>query len=982
GGNNFSSIQLFGAQIDINATNIGTLAGVLASGPFNALSTSSLTVSAPLQGSAGVSLTALNGAMNINASVGTTSGDLVLNASQAITQSAGTTLSAGGSVTVTAGTSTQIADVTAGNGVSIKATSGSATFISPLTINGPFLATAAGDVTFNQSINGGGDLTVNTTGVTSFGGAIGLHNLITNVGGTTVITGGSLAVTGSFLFNDPVTVGATTAISGPSGWFNSTFNGSQNVVFNPSGDFVFAGAVGGIQPLTSLTANTGRMLFFGGAVSTSGAQTYNTAVLLGQKTTFNASALTFNNTVNTATQSAQSSLNPAATVAVASAPSDLLANVSGPASFNGPVGTAANRIGLVTTNATTTSIAADIFATGVTLNNPATFVAGSAFVDTTDSQTYGGAVRLSSNLTFKTDLDKPFVSGNTPSPGIAFLQGITVDAPNRTLTITAPKATITTGGDLGGSATNARLDTLLASGRYLVFGGSIYARSDIRLAMGTATTGDNDFLQFTGTGNTFVDSAVGEIVLGSGAVPNTTVAKAGAPLRSSIFKSNAGDLYLFGRKVTVQPFERLTVRNGSLIAIADGPAATDSVTMSSAAATTFLVLVSSAPLDVTQPGIIIRSRPAAAITLANGSPGSDRGTELVAGAVLFFNTNLNGSKNELPSPTRTTFIPAPALSTTTGFFDYRAHTGNLLQQPAGATILGITPDGTSVFVADLVISNSFRPIRANLLYLDLSSLNFATPEGFIDPTSSAAFLGTPDAPIRTLTTQNALPRVVLQQAFTPVVPRGDAQATPPEVDLAAAVREQLQALGIYARGLSLAEKQSRERHRGLFVTVPERERARESDYEVAEARVEERAVREVLRLATETGLIGDDQHKLDGVAKALAASFEAFSTASAKTEPGDFRAWLETSKNDDAVQVLAYIKTLSDTLRRIELLGLTRAELASSKAQIYGSILRARLNVEPEFFRNLVEGVPADVRVSAVPTPPDDTTIVAVGSAP
>ncbi|MDB6113826.1 MAG: Autotransporter-associated beta strand repeat-containing protein, partial [Lacunisphaera sp.] len=82
------------------------------------------------------------------------------------------------------------------------------------------------------------------------------------------------------------------------------------------------------------------------------------------------------------------------------------------------------------------------------------------------------------------------------------------------------------------------------------------------------------------------------------------------------------------------------------------------------------------------------------------------------------------------------------------------------------------------------------------------------------------------------------------------------------------------------------------------------------------------------------------------------------------------------------VQVLAYIKTLSDTLRRIELLGLTRAELASSKAQIYGSILRARLNVEPEFFRNLVEGVPADVRVSAVPTPPDDTTIVAVGSAP
>jgi len=47
-------------------------------------------------------------------------------------------------------------------------------------------------------------------------------------------------------------------------------------------------------------------------------------------------------------------------------------------------------------------------------------------------------------------------------------------------------------------------------------------------------------------------------------------------------------------------------------------------------------------------------------------------------------------------------------------------------------------------------------------------------------------------------------------------------------------------------------------------------------------------------------------------------------------------------------------------LKKIELLGLTRQELEGSKAQIYGSVLRAKLNVEPEFLRELVEGAPDD----------------------
>ena len=78
---------------------------------------------------------------------------------------------------------------------------------------------------------------------------------------------------------------------------------------------------------------------------------------------------------------------------------------------------------------------------------------------------------------------------------------------------------------------------------------------------------------------------------------------------------------------------------------------------------------------------------------------------------------------------------------------------------------------------------------------------------------------------------------------------------------------------------------------------------------------------------------------------------------------------LEASSEPDAQKVLQYVKTLHETLNRIELLGLTRQELASSKAQIYGSILRARLNAEPEFLRALVEGTPAPARVSLQDSP-------------
>ena len=583
-------------------------------------------------------------------------------------------------------------------------------------------------------------------------------------------------------------------------------------------------------------------------------------------------------------------------------------------------------------------------------------------VDTTTTQSYNNSVTLGTNLTFTS-------THSSTTDGITFGQGIS--GAGRTLTLTAPNATITSVGNLG-SATG-RFTSISAFGRNMILNGDVFAEGDIALAIGRADSGTiNDFLQFNVPGsnttrNTTIDSANGAIILGSGAVAGSAL-KTAAPLRASLFKSNPGDLYLLAKKITVQPFERLAVRNGSLIMIADGTAATDGITLSSAAAANHLILSTSAPLSTAgaaTSGINFRSRaPANGVNQSNATV-LDRGTELVAGAVQLYSTAFLGtSLTALPAPTRTNFSPAA------GGFNYTVIKGNILTGQ-GPRVIAILPDNSGVvnivFIADLVTSNSNRSVVPFLSYLDLSTApgfttlrdQFITPELF-------GIVPSGDLALRGVVAQGAAPRNVLEQAFTPTVPRTDNTVTPPDTNLAAAVREQLQALGIYARALTSEERKARDLWIAKFVSIPAKARPAESDYQVADARVEDQAVREVIRLAYEIGLIGESQSSLDEVARAFAASYDDYLKTSAPGEKTaavlvtDFRDWLLASQNPDAVKVLSYLKSLRTTLHKIELLGLTRQELEGSKAQIYGSVLRARLNVEPEFLRALVEGMPVD----------------------
>jgi len=69
-------------------------------------------------------------------------------------------------------------------------------------------------ITFNSTIDGTQNLTLNTPGTTTLTGAVGnttaLGNLTLDAGGTTVINGGTVKTTGAQIYNDLVSIGANT----------------------------------------------------------------------------------------------------------------------------------------------------------------------------------------------------------------------------------------------------------------------------------------------------------------------------------------------------------------------------------------------------------------------------------------------------------------------------------------------------------------------------------------------------------------------------------------------------------------------------------------------------------------------------------------------------------------------------------------------------------------------------------------------------
>jgi hypothetical protein len=152
-------------------------------------------------------------------------------------------------------------------------------------------STSAGNVTFGSTIDFTHALTANTAGTTTFGGAVGgnspLSSLTTDAAGSTAINGGLVVTSGAQAYNDAATIGANTQLSAAGNiTFGSALDGAFSLTAFTAATKTFGGAVGGGTALSSLTINGGGTTALnGGAVTTTGAQTYNDAATLGANTT-------------------------------------------------------------------------------------------------------------------------------------------------------------------------------------------------------------------------------------------------------------------------------------------------------------------------------------------------------------------------------------------------------------------------------------------------------------------------------------------------------------------------------------------------------------------------------------------------------------------------------------------------------------------------------------------------------------------------
>jgi hypothetical protein len=179
-------------------------------------------------------------------------------------------------------------------------TTGVQTYNDPLTLLAHSTMTGT-TPTFGSTLTGGGfDLTLNFSGTTGINGAAftGINQFVSGNGGTTSLTG-AFTTTGAQTFGDAVTLAGGTTLTSSGNHditFHSTVNGARTLAVNTTGTTTFGGSVGTTTALTSLTTDSGGTTALnGGAVTTSGNQTYNDAVTMNQFTTVTSTggAITF-----------------------------------------------------------------------------------------------------------------------------------------------------------------------------------------------------------------------------------------------------------------------------------------------------------------------------------------------------------------------------------------------------------------------------------------------------------------------------------------------------------------------------------------------------------------------------------------------------------------------------------------------------------------------------------------------------------------
>jgi len=199
-------------------------------------------------------------------------------------------------------------------------TTGAQAFNDAVTLAANVIAasTGAGNVTFGSTVNGAFNLTVNTTGVTTFGGAVSVASLTTDAGGSTNL-GAAVTTSAAQTYNDAVVLtGNVTATSNGSGaiTFANSINGAFDLVLN-TGGVTTLNAVGQGTALRSLTTGAGGSTIAKGSITVTDHISILEAALVENAITFSGQTIFFGGTLDSNAGFA-----------------DLTLNASGTASFN------------------------------------------------------------------------------------------------------------------------------------------------------------------------------------------------------------------------------------------------------------------------------------------------------------------------------------------------------------------------------------------------------------------------------------------------------------------------------------------------------------------------------------------------------------------------------------------------------------------------------------------------------------------------
>ena len=485
GGQTYNGTVTLGANTILADTGTGVAFDSTVDGGFSLTVNGNATFGGAVGGNTQLSSLDVTGTTAMNAGTVTTSGDQSY--SQLVTLAQDTTLS-GGTLQSVSGTSLQVAG--AGNSLTLTfggttvidgnlitgvnnltvgdsgitgsatqvlndiTTTGEQLYYDPATLTGNATLTGPSSsyVVFFSTVDGGYSLEVN--GNAAFGGAVGSLTPLSSldVTGTTALRCGTIATSGGQTYTGAATLYSDTTLtdSGPGVTFGSTVDSVTTTPQVPyaltvNGNAAFDGAVGSVDPLSSLDV-TGTTAMGAGSVTTTDGQTYNGAVTLSANTllTDTGPGVIFGGTVDSVTAAPQT---------------PYLLVVEGNAAFDAAVGSI--------------HPLSDLEVTGTTAMDAGT-------VTTVGGQIYVGAVTLSS--------DTILATGAGDAPDIIFESSIngayalTLDA--------GVSGIISVAGAIGNE--NALTTLTIADSGSTTFGASVTAGTIVLLNTTGAITFEGD----------------------------------------------------------------------------------------------------------------------------------------------------------------------------------------------------------------------------------------------------------------------------------------------------------------------------------------------------------------------------------------------------------------------------------------------------------------------------------------------------------